>query len=191
MWDDQPDGATPLDPDQREGLKIDVVTTMGQLNELEQANILSASAWLRRQRKFPPIQLLTRDFVYELHKQMFGDVWTWAGTQRQLEIGFGVDPLEIPVRLKNLLDDATYWINNGTYEPLELATKLHHQLVYIHPFPNGNGRHARLFTDTILQRLLGEPPISWSGDRSEYINALRSADGGNLTPLIAWITAHR
>jgi fido (protein-threonine AMPylation protein) len=85
MWDDQPDGTTSLDPYQREGLKIDAVMTVGQLNELEQANILSASAWLRRQRKFPPNQLLTRDFVYELHKQMFGDVWTWAGTQRQLE----------------------------------------------------------------------------------------------------------
>ncbi len=89
MWDDQPDGATPLDPDQREGLKIDAVTTMGQLNELEQANILSASAWLRRQRKFPPNS--TTNWSTSILSQMATDV-----TQGYLQTPSCKDSLENP-----------------------------------------------------------------------------------------------
>lgn len=192
MWDDQPDGATPLDPDQRDGLKFPNITTMGELNELEQENILEAQRWFRRQRKFPTDKLLTRGFVSELHRRMFGQVWKWAGTQRRREIGFGADPLYIPELLENLLGDAATWVKHGTYSVEEFAARLHHRLVYIHPFPNGNGRHAREFTDIVITKLLGSSPISWTGSRTDYIEALRAADGnrGDYAPLSKWIRAH-
>ena len=92
-----------------------------------------------------------------------------------------------------LFDDVRYWVENGTYEPDEAAVRLHHRLVAIHPFPNGNGRHARLMADLLIERLGGEP-FSWGGDsladvgalRAAYIAALRAADGHDMGPLIAF-----
>ena len=65
----------------------------------------------------------------------------------------------------------------------ELAVRFHHRLVAIHPFPNGNGRHARLAADLLLE-LLGEPVFSWGSQnlnedgasRAAYLDALQWAD---------------
>ncbi|MCL2024382.1 MAG: Fic family protein, partial [Coriobacteriia bacterium] len=65
----------------------------------------------------------------------------------------------------------------------ELALRFHWNLVYIHLFPNGNGRHARMMAD-LLAQALGRPPFTWGlhnlaeeGEaRSAYLAALRKAD---------------
>jgi Fic-DOC domain mobile mystery protein B len=124
---------------------------------------------------------------------MFGDVWRWAGTWRRVETSIGVDPITIPMRLEQLLDDARYWVANTSFEPHEIAARLHHQMVLIHPFPNGNGRHTRLMADLLLMQLKHEA-FSWGGSdlsapddtRTRYIGALRSADRGDLRPLLAF-----
>lgn len=176
---------TPLDPDEMEGLKFGHIETRGQLNELEQANIDNGILWLRRQK---PPEILTDHFARKLHEKLFGEVWRWAGTYRQTEKNVGIDPLQISVSLRNLLDDVQFWIEHGTYEPIEAAIRFHHKLVYIHLFPNGNGRHARIMADAVLDNLYGVDPIDWSGGydlqgmnvrRSQYIRALQAADGGD------------
>jgi len=187
------DGETPLDPDEMEGLRFSHISTRGQLNELEQANIDDGMLWLNRQ-KTPDI--LTDEFVRKLHKQLFGKVWSWAGTYRKTEKNVGVDPLHISVDLRNLLDDARFWVEHGTYDPVEAAARFHHRLVKIHPFANGNGRHARIMADLLLERLYGQDPIDWSGGedlqkvtarRDKYIQALRAADGGDYGPLFKFL----
>lgn len=190
---EQPDGATPLDPDEVEGLKFRHITTRGQLDELEQVNLDSGLLWLNRRRS-PDV--LTETFIRELHRRLFGDVWRWAGLYRQTEKNIGIDPGEIAVQLRMLLDDARYWQENATFAALEAAARFHHRLVWIHPFANGNGRHARILADAFLQRHYSHPPIDWAAGhdlqrssvrRDAYMAALRAADGGDYGPLLAFV----
>ncbi|WP_176597170.1 mobile mystery protein B [Sphingobium sp. 15-1] len=186
----QPDDARPLDAEEREGLLQTWITTRADLNEAEQANIDGAVAWTERRRD---ADILTEGFVFALHKRMFGDVWSWAGSTRKTGKNIGIDPVQIHIQLGGLLRDARYWVDNGSFPPDEIAVRLHHGLVAIHPFPNGNGRHARLVADLLIV-LLGGAPFSWGGGtlrdigtlRAEYIAALRAADQHDFAPLLAF-----
>lgn len=129
---------------------------------------------------------------------MFGSVWKWADTFRRTEKNIGVDPVQVAIQLRQLLDDAKYWVEQCTYAPVELAARFHHKLVFIHPFPNGNGRHARIMADAVLTKLLNEPAIDWAGGyrlegmnerRNQYIAALRAADGHDISVLLEFVGA--
>ena len=115
-----PEGATPLDPNELDGLKQRHITTQGELNRLEQANIIAGKFWLDRKRK-PDV--LTDAFALQLHKRLFGDVWRWAGTLRRTGKNIGVDPLHIAVQLRACIDDAKFWVDHKTYEPIETAIR--------------------------------------------------------------------
>ncbi|MDB5770928.1 MAG: fic/DOC family protein [Burkholderia sp.] len=184
-------GATPLDPDERAGLIPKHLTLKRELDEFEQANILEAEAWAARRI---PRDLLNEAYVRELHKRMLKKTWKWAGTFRTTEKSIGVDPARIAVDLRNLLEDVKAWQEFGTYPLDEQAARLHHKLVLIHPFPNGNGRHARLFTDCFLRFCRAEP-FTWgsanlvhaSDTRTAYIAALQAADNRDFAPLLAFV----
>jgi Fic-DOC domain mobile mystery protein B len=183
------EGATPLDLDELAGLKFKHITTRGELDELEQANIVKGLLWLKKNIKRDDI--LTINFSMDLHKALFKDVWAWASTLRLTEKNIGIDPFTISVALRNLLDDLSAWIEFNTYPAVEAVLRFHHQLVKIHPFPNGNGRFSRIYADIVAQRYFDIPPINWGGrnldqmtqTRKDYINALRAADGGDLSML--------
>lgn len=190
---DYPDGATPLSPDEMTGLRFPHVSTRGELDHLEQANIESGLIWLRRGRKG---EVLDDQFVRTLHKHLFGEVWQWAGTFRRTEKNIGIDPVQISTQLRQLLDDVQVWVDNNTFPPLEGAARLHHKLVFIHPFPNGNGRFARIMADVVLKEKYSHTPIDWSGGddlqrmnkrRKQYIQALRAADAGDYGPLFTFV----
>ena len=187
-----PEGATPLDRNELGGLKHKHVTTRGELDELEQANIQSGLRWLARQRG----DILSGAFVTTLHKQLFGDVWDWAGSFRRTGKSVGIDAMHIGSQLHQLMDDARDWVDNKTYPPSEAAIRLHHRLVFIHPFPNGNGRHARILADAALERVYKAKPIDWTAGydlqkmndrRAAYIAALKAADREDFGPLIAFV----
>lgn len=192
---EEPEGVTLLDPDEIEGLKFQHITTRGELDELEQANITQGLRWLARQRGG---DILTDDFMRKLHMRLFGDVWRWAGTYRAREKTIGIDPFQITVQLRALLDEARYWADNGTYAPLKAAALFHHRMVQIHPFPNGNGRHARIASDLYLEKYYSHAPIEWASGidlqadndrRTAYIAALRAADAGDFDPLLEFVEA--
>lgn len=193
---EEPEGATPLDPDEINGLKFDHITTRGELDELEQANITEGLRWLSRRRSG---DILTDDFVRALHNRLFGEVWDWAGTYRLREENIGIEPYQISIQLRILLDDARFWAENGTFDPLEAGARFHHRMVQIHPFPNGNGRHARIATDIYLSDYFGHAPIEWASGfdlqadnarREAYIAALRSADAGDFNPLLEFVAGN-
>ena len=115
-----PEGAMLLDPDEMEGLKHKHVTTRGELDHLEQANIQSGIQWLKKIRKK---EILNEKFVRDLHRKLFGEVWKWAGVFRITEKNIGVDPREIAVSLRMLLNDVRYWIDNETYSLEEIAIR--------------------------------------------------------------------
>lgn len=185
-------GATPLDPDAAAGL-IPSLATQAELNEFEERNILVAMQWARRSRilkkDYPNVTALKR-----LHREMFNFTWRWAGEFRRVDTNIGVDWRYIQPDLHNLCEDTRYWVECSSYPWDELGARFHHRLVSIHPFPNGNGRHARLATD-ILLRQHGQPAFAWGSQslvadgtvRRAYIAALRRADIGEIGPLLAFV----
>ena len=186
---DYSEGNTPLDPDETEGLRLTHITTREELDRWEQDNIVEAIAWLDRTK---PTNILNEKFIKELHNRMFRNVWSWAGKFRKTDKNIGVPWNQIAMSLKNLCDDAQFWIEPRKESPDEIAVRFHHRLVSVHPFPNGNGRHARLMADLLLENILQNQRFSWgsqnlsrAGDfRSRYINALHQADKGNYQALL-------
>jgi Fic-DOC domain mobile mystery protein B len=184
------EGSTPLDPNELDGL-IPNCSTTAELNELERANIASGYHWARTSRKLKK-DILEVSGVLLLHRKLFGDVWHWAGAVRNTERNLGVSPAQIQPQLQNLLDNVRYWIEHKVFPWHEIAIRFHHELVKIHPFPNGNGRLARIAADLLLI-YNGEAPCSWgSGNlvfrgelRSSYITALKNADKNLYDDLIA------
>ena len=124
---------------------------------------------------------------------MLGKVWKWAGRYRLSERNIGVEAYRIPMEMRQLMGDVRAWIEYQTYPPDEIALRFHHKLVWIHPFPNGNGRHARMAAD-LLAVSLGQPRFSWgrgnlrdTGEvRQTYIAAMRAADNHDYAPLLAF-----
>jgi Fic-DOC domain mobile mystery protein B len=189
-FDERGNGPTSLGVEERDGLIPSYITTRSELNEAEQANILEAQTWaFGRQRS-----VLDTRSLDNLHRRMFGNVWRWAGRHRRSAKNVGVEAYRIPQELRQLVDDCRYWVEHKTYEPDEIAARFHHRLVWIHAYPNGNGRHARLATDLLLGSL-GCQRFSWGSQnlvdpgetRQRYIAALREADQHNMTPLLEFV----
>jgi len=187
-----PVGATPLNEDERHGLKIGHVTTREELNRFEQDNINEAFQWLESRRKS---DILTEKFVKTLHIKMFGKVWRWAGSFRRSGKNIGVDWPHISAQLHTLMQDVRYWIDHKTYSQDEIAVRFHHKLVWIHLFANGNGRHARLMTDILLKEVLKQKPFTWNKNnidgeeqsRDLYIKALQKADHNDYSALLDFV----
>jgi len=184
-------GQTPLEDDESEGLIVRTITTREELDQMEQLHIEKTIVWLGH-RKLSKDRILTEDFIKFLHKMMFGEVWSWAGTFRTTDKNLGVDWTRIGIELKILLDDTNYWIENQVYAPDELAIRFKHKLVKIHCFPNGNGRHSRLMADIIIEKIFNAQVFSWTQSRligsdsirQAYIQAMHQADEGNIQALI-------
>ncbi len=184
-------GQTPIEELELEGLKILTVSTRGELDEFEQHNIESAIVWSMKQ-KFSLDQVLSLEFIKDLHWRMFGETWDWAGTFRKTNKNIGVDKYQIHEQLSMLLADVRFWIDNKTFEDDETSVRTKHRMVRIHPFPNGNGRHSRLFADVLVSHGFNRPVFSWGGGdlsiqggrRKEYLQAIYQADQGHLNPLI-------
>lgn len=184
------DASTPLSHEEREGLLLEHITLRSELNEAEQANIMKARAWMLSSRQ----RSLSTAFLNTLHEQMFCDVWAWAGVFRSTGKNIGVEAHLISTELRNLVEDCLTQIEFSAYEFDEIAARFHHRLVWIHAYPNGNGRHARLAADWLLMSQ-GYKQFSWgrsnilsAGEaRTRYIKALRAADKHNYTPLLEFV----
>jgi Fic-DOC domain mobile mystery protein B len=182
------DGNTPIDDDEAEGLRPTWVRTRDDLNEAEAANILDA----RRAVRSPAVDEVLDDLLLrQLHRRMFGEVWSWAGTYRLSDRNIGLDWTEVPAAVRKLADDTRAWMGHDDQQVA--IARFHHQLVAIHPFPKGTGRHSRAAADHLCNAL-EVPPPTWGAktyaDTAElcaaYLEALRTADRdpNDLSPLI-------
>jgi Fic-DOC domain mobile mystery protein B len=172
--------------DERAGLIADWVATREDLNSAEQANVDEGLSALLRLRRRTLDQVLDDAFLREVHRRMFGRVWAWAGVYRTTGRNIGIDPWQVPIAVRDLLADAGYWLAPDVewITPDAALCKVHHRLAAIHPFPNGNGRLARGYTD-LLARTAGRPLFTWGSggdlqsatpDRAGYLAALRGLD---------------
>jgi Fic-DOC domain mobile mystery protein B len=194
VFDEPDDHATPLTAEERQALLPAHIAFRHELNIAERDNILRGENWAHRRRR----GLLSEKFIRDLHRQMFDDVWRWAGVFRTTEKNIGINYWEIAAALRMLLDDARVWIEQDVYPRDEIALRFHHRLVQVHPFPNGNGRHARLIADLLVVQL-GGGRFSWGRGslgnpgalRKRYIDALRAADNHDIAPLLDFARATR
>lgn len=189
-----PAGATSLDGEELEGLLPSHLVSRSQLNEWEQQNIEAALFWLSRQRRPRPLE---EAWLRRLHREMFGQSWRWAGQYRSSGKSIGADWRQIRMQVPALLADISYQVEHRLEPVDQIAVRFHHRLVSIHPFPNGNGRHARLIADVLIEQL-GAPRFSWGGSsslvdasalRQQYIAALQQADRGDISALLAFARA--
>lgn len=190
-----PPGATPLNPNEIAGLKLTYISTQKELNAAEQDNILQGETWAFAQKRK---NVLTERFMRELHVKMFGHVWKWSGTYRTSDKSIGVQWFHIPTEINKLIADVRYWVTHETYPLDEIAARFHHRLVWIHPFPNGNGRWARAMSDVLLNSL-GHERFSWGAKskggtlnehgkaRARYIRALQLADAKQYKELLEFV----
>jgi len=177
------DGNTPIRAEEAEQL-IPRISTLAELNEYEAVNILRAREWAFDSRSMKSTHPLEDSYIRELHRRMFDNVWKWAGTYRKTELNIGCDPKEILQRIPQLLANARHWLDHNAFPADEALLRFHHQLTKIHPFANGNGRHARLIADIVAVKY-GQSEFTWGagkdlvaeGDaRTRYLAALRALD---------------
>ena len=181
-------GATPIDD--LSGLRQRHIQSRAELNEAEADNIRAAViAYLIAQptERSAPFDV---GWFRDLHREMFGKVWDWAGRWRTSQTNVGVAPSAIEVSLHQLEGDLHAWGSSGM-PMIEQSAHLHHRAVHIHPFVNGNGRWARMLANIWLRRH-GQPIIEWpytvmgteSAIRNEYLIAVRAGDAGDLGRLL-------
>lgn len=190
---DYTNGQTALDEDEKDGLLIKSISTRGELDEFEQQNIERALLWVRS-KKLKVERMLSEKFVRELHRNMYGSVWKWAGEFRRTDKNIGVDKYHISTGLRQLLDDCLFWIQQHSFPEEEIAIRLKHRMVQIHCFANGNGRHSRLMADILMEKIFNLPVFTWGANnlaqqddaRTAYIGALKKADAGDYTLLLAF-----
>jgi Fic-DOC domain mobile mystery protein B len=188
------DASTLLTPEESDGLKPNLATRH-ELNEWENKNIGDALDWAMHRLQLDPF---AESYVRELHKRMFDQTWKWAGKYRKSDKNLGIPHQQILERIGALLGNARYWVENKTYNLDESAVRLHHEAVVIHPFPDGNGRHARLWADVVVSKF-GHEAFSWGfgatnsgygnlaeagAIRNAYVTALQAADKGDISELL-------
>lgn len=195
LWLDEP-GQTPLTEEEKLQLRPSL-STRAQLNAAERLNIHAARLWAMRKTVLRRSDLLTDAFARELHRRMFNQIWRWAGKYRTSDRNLGWEWARIPEGMRVLLDDAGYWDEHATYPVTEIAVRLHHRMVVIHPWPNGNGRHARLLADLLIAAR-GGTALTWGAGldlvqpgqaRAQYITALQAADQNDYRPLLAFASS--
>ena len=185
------DDATPLDDTSGLKLSKNKSYTLKEIYDKEAENI--ANSVLKYLSAVPSKKEapFTYEWLLELHTEMFGNVWEWAGKLRQCELSIGIKAYLISTELKKLVDDIAYWNKHKTFDTIEIATRIHHRVVQIHPFQNGNGRWSRMLANIYL-RQNGFMPVQWQEDllakenpnRTKYIQALKKADSGEYADLI-------
>ena len=183
--------ATPLDD--VSGLRLDPLRayTMEEIYFYEAKNITKATLKylsLVPDKKLAPFNTA---WLLLLHQEMFGDVWEWAGILRQVELSIGVKAYRVSTEIKKLVDDLAYWEEHKSFDVIEIAARIHHRAVQIHPFRNGNGRWSRMLANIYLKQN-GFSPTLWNENllakenphRDDYIKALKKADEGDYEDLI-------
>ena len=135
---------------------------------------------------------VTEKIVRELNEIVMRDIdREWAGKYRNRNVIIGgashspPEAFEVPQLMQELIN----WVNNDgqNLHPVELATVLHHRLVYIHPFFDGNGRTTRLAMNVILLRAGFPLVVILKNDRKRYYRLLGEADKGDLLPFSLFI----
>lgn len=183
-------GETPVPDDEMQWLLPSIRQLLGEpvtkaaVYDLEQAVQSEAAEQLSADvlaGALPLDELLSDRFLRELHRQLYGDIWTWAGRYRLYELNIGVAPAQIAMDLRACLDNIQWrWEHTDDWTARELGIAAHAETVRIHPFTDGNGRTTRLLADLIFISAQDDEALEqydWNLDKPRYIELLREYDG--------------
>ena len=167
------------------GLRIQI-TKQGELDIAEYKNNIEAAKKYLLKRLTDKNASFTPDFFNRVHRDMFGDVWDWAGKARRTGKSVGIEAYKIGSEINRLIHDVGIWEKEK--KPVrEIAARIHHRLAWIHPYENGNGRFARMITNIYLHKK-NKPAIAWPKDkdnfRHSYLDALKKADSGDFESIL-------
>jgi Fic-DOC domain mobile mystery protein B len=177
------EGQTPLDD--VSGLRVKVKSRR-ELNDLEFKNNNAAARKYLLKRLTDKSAPFTYEWLRKVHKDMFGKVWKWAGAPRTVDLNIGVAKEKIGAEIHKLFYDLGQWELQKD-DPGEIAARIHHRLSWIHPFPNGNGRWARMVANLYLHKKrlsIVKWPIEQKIFRPRYLTALKAADNDDHTLLL-------
>ena len=187
-WITRP-GETPLDISHLKP-RLRRPGTRAAVNKAEAKNILKVTIKYLARRPTPRKAPFDYAWALRLHREMFGDVWDWAGQIRTHDLNLGLPWQQVEAALYTLLGDLPTWAGHGV-DLVEQSVRLHHRAVQIHPFENGNGRWSRMLANIWLKRhnhAVTEWPEAAIGgesvERGRYLAAIRAADDGDEGPLI-------
>ena len=115
----------------------------------------------------------------------------WAGKYRNANVIIGgakhtpPDALQVPQKMQDLIK----WLNSqkNKMHVVELSALLHHKLVHIHPFFDGNGRISRLAMNLLLMQNGYSLVIILKNVRTKYYDVLSEADSGKYEQLVKFI----
>jgi len=115
----------------------------------------------------------------------------WSGRYRNSNVliaGADHSPPEAAL-VPQLMNELMAWLRQQrkTLHPVELAALLHHRLVNIHPFFDGNGRTSRLAMNVVLMQAGFPLAVVLKHDRRKYYRTLQEADQGNCVPFVRFI----
>lgn len=183
------EGATPISD--CSGLIPAWVHNLNDLNRVEAENIMKAQRRYLRSTVDDPKKWFQVGELKNIHRSMFGDVWEWAGAYRKSVTSIGIKSSLIPTQFAEFCLEVRSWsLYPVELSFVEMAARIHHRLVFIHPFENGNGRFSRLIADRFLLAWQCPYPI-WPDHlnqeclvRKDYIQTLKDADRGDYAPLV-------
>ncbi|MDP2630277.1 MAG: Fic family protein [Candidatus Uhrbacteria bacterium] len=137
-------------------------------------------------------QTVSEQLIRNLHKLVTHTVDVeWAGRYREGNVAITgakhtpPDMLDVPLKMRELIQ--WYRSHAGKLHTIELAAIIHHQLVYIHPFFDGNGRTSRLLMNVLLMQSGYPLAVVLKNDRKKYYRVLELADGGKNDPLVRFV----
>ncbi len=196
-------GETPIDGDELDALLpsarelLDEPITKAAVYDLEQAiqdQVAEELVTAILASELDLDELLTDHFVRDLHRRLYGDIWTWAGVFRQRELNIGVAPEQIATELRSSLETIHYrWKHTDDWTAHQLGIAAHAEVVRIHPFADGNGRTTRLLADLAFAASQSASPLrlyDWSLNKRDYIVLLRQYDQTrDSTELAAYVAS--
>lgn len=134
---------------------------------------------------------ITEEDILYLHKLFYQNIdGEFAGRYRDIPVFISGSnyPVTKKEEIKSEMHDLCEWIKTkrSEYHPIEFAAILHKKFVFIHPFKDGNGRVARLLTNTALIQDGFLPALIPPILRNEYISLLEKAHENDI-PFINFI----
>jgi Fic-DOC domain mobile mystery protein B len=174
------------------GLKIKSIKTRRQLNEAEFESILRVTKKYLMSKPSQKLAPFTFGWLLELHREILGSIWSWAGEIRTTQKNIGVSANIVTAELGVIAIESEKRHSETGDLVIATAAEFHHRAVWVHPFEDGNGRWARLLANIWLMQH-DQPVIIWPASdlrdtespiRGEYIAAMKHADLRNYGPLI-------
>lgn len=183
-------GQSHLDKEELEGLKLSGIKDWKEIIAHESKSISKTITWTEK-NQFSTEKIFSELFIREIHKRMFGDVWSWAGKYRLSNKTMGVEKTLISKELKQLFNNIKFWIESESYDPDEITIRFIHRLMQIQCFPDGNARHAKLMADIVIEHVFNGDIFTWGESlnnpklqREKFLDALKKADKGKMEDLI-------